>query len=63
MISVSTLVAQALDARLGLACARCVPSNENGLVTTPTVSAPSSRGELGDDRRGAGAGAAAHRRR
>jgi hypothetical protein len=39
--------------------ARCVPSNSNGRVTTPTVSAPISLGDLGDDRRGAGAGAAA----
>ena len=35
------------------------PSNANGRVTTPTVSAPSSRAELGDDRRRTGAGAAA----
>ena len=40
--------------------ARLEPSNSNGRVTTPTVSAPiSSRGDLGDDRRSAGAGAAA----
>ena len=40
--------------------ARCLPSKPNGLVTTPTVSAPQSRGDLRDDRRRAGAGAAAH---
>ena len=36
------------------------PSNRNGLVTMPTVSAPMSRASCGDDRRRAGAGAAAH---
>src|SRR5579875_2909939 len=38
---------------------RCVPSKWKGLVTTPTVRMPASRGP-GDDRRRAGAGAAAH---
>ena len=38
---------------------RRLPSNENGLVTTATVSAPISHGQRRDDRRGAGAGAAA----
>ena len=36
------------------------PSKWNGLVTTPTVRMPTSRRRAGDDRRGAGAGAAAH---
>ena len=39
---------------------RRAPSNWKGLVTTPTVRMPISRAALGDDRRGAGAGAAAH---
>ena len=39
---------------------RRAPSNWNGLVTTPTVRMPCSRAAAGDDRRGAGAGAAAH---
>ena len=39
---------------------RRVPSNRNGLVTTPTVSTPLRARGLGDDRRRAGAGAAAH---
>ena len=39
---------------------RRVPSKSNGLVTTPTVSAPAARAMLGDDGRGSGAGAAAH---
>ena len=39
------------------------PSNENGRVTMPTVSAPSSLRQLGDDGRRAGAGAAALARR
>ena len=39
---------------------RCEPSKANGLVTTPTVSAPQVARDLGDDRRRAGAGAAAH---
>ena len=38
---------------------RLAPSNANGLVTTPIVSAPGLLGDLGDDRRRAGAGAAA----
>ena len=48
------------SARPRSACAmRRLPSKANGLVTTATVSAPSLAGERGDDRRGAGAGAAA----
>ena len=39
---------------------RCWPSKWNGLVTTPTVRMPMLAGGLGDDRGGAGAGAAAH---
>ena len=39
--------------------ARLRPSKANGFVTTPTVSASSSRPELRDDRRAARAGAAA----
>ena len=39
---------------------RFLPSNRNGLVTMPTVSAPHVARHLGDDRRRAGAGAAAH---
>ena len=39
---------------------RRTPSKWNGLVTTPTVRMPSSLAALRDDRRGAGAGAAAH---
>ena len=39
---------------------RFLPSKWKGLVTTPTVSAPSSRAIARDDRRAAGAGAAAH---
>ena len=35
------------------------PSKPNGRVTTPIVSAPISRGDLRDERRAAGAGAAA----
>ncbi len=42
---------------------RCRPSKVNGLVTTPTVSDAHVAGHLGDDRRGARAGAAAHARR
>ena len=38
---------------------RRVPSNRNGVVTMPTVSAPSSRAIARDDRCSAGAGAAA----
>ena len=37
-----------------------VPSNSNGLVTTPTVRMPMLLGDAGDHRRRAGAGAAAH---
>ena len=44
-------------------CSACTdrrrPSNANGRVTTPIVSAPMRLGDLGDDRRAAGAGAAA----
>ena len=39
--------------------ARRLPSNPNGLVTMPTVSAPTSRASRAIDRRGAGARAAA----
>ena len=45
-------------------CSACFirfrPSKRNGLVTMPTVSAPAVAGDLRDDRRRAGAGAAAH---
>ncbi len=40
------------------AWARRLPSKENGRVTTPTVRAPSARGDLGHDGGAAGAGAA-----
>ena len=44
-------------------CSACTerrrPSKVNGRVTTPIVSAPTALGDLGDDRRAAGAGAAA----
>ena len=44
-------------------CSACTerrrPSKANGRVTTPMVSAPMLLGDLGDDRRAAGAGAAA----
>ena len=39
--------------------ARLRPSKPNGRVTTPIVSAPEVPGDLGDDGRAAGAGAAA----
>ena len=39
---------------------RCEPSKTNGLVTTPTVSAPSVPRDLGDHRRGARPGTTAH---
>ena len=41
-------------------CALRLPSKSKGLVTTATVSAPSSRAICGHHRRGAGARAAAH---
>ena len=44
---------------LSACTARRRPSKENGRVTTPIVSAPGLAGDLGDDRSGAGAGAAA----
>ena len=37
-----------------------LPSNANGLVTTATVRMPMLLRDVGDHRRGAGAGAAAH---
>ena len=43
---------------LSAAARRRVPSKRNGVVTIPTVSAPSSRAIARDDRCGAGAGAA-----
>ena len=58
VISVSTAACSS-----SMPCSACLrrllPSKRNGLVTTPTVSAPSAR-DLRDDRRRAGAGAAAH---
>ena len=48
------------DARRRPSRMRWRPSKWNGLVTTPTVRMPLLARRLGDDRRGAGAGAAAH---
>ena len=62
VMSVSTL-ALSSSADFSAMSRRRAPSKPNGLVTTPMVSAPASLGDLGDDRRGAGAGAAAHARR
>ena len=49
--------------RCWMPCSACTarrrPSKANGRVTTPMVSAPMALGDLGDDRRAAGAGAAA----
>ena len=56
-------VAQRFEARARPASARFLPSNLNGLVTTATVSAPSSLARLAITGARAGAGAAAEARR
>ena len=62
VMSVSTF-ALSSSAAFSATSLRRLPSKANGFVTTPIVSAPELLGDLGDDRRGAGARAAAEARR
>ena len=58
-----TIRVSTFSLRRWMPCSACTerrrPSKVNGRVTTPMVSAPEALGDLGDDGRGAGAGAAA----
>ena len=58
VMSVSTLPLSS-SAAFSEVSLRLAPSNVNGFVTTPIVRAPGGLRQLGDDRRGAGPGAAA----